>query len=93
MSINRVEKSTGQFTVSIRRYTGGKLRITADVEDGGSIMVSAENTEGDNVVTGAKVTKSGVDMAIDQAIPANTKRLVVTLRLDRATDYAVGFGK
>jgi hypothetical protein len=74
-------------------YPGGKLRLTADIEEGGSVTISAEDTEGTNVVTEVTITKSGVDIPVEATIPGSTKELVITIRVDRATVYAVGFGK
>ena len=83
----------GNLVLKQLRYPGGELRLTADIRKGGSVTVSAEDASGNNVISGVKIAKGGVDIPVNASIPRDVKELAITLRLDGATVYAVGFGE
>jgi hypothetical protein len=82
---------TGTLQLKPLPYTGGKVRITADIAPGGFVAISAEDKDGNNLIGSSRIEKGGTDIEVETNIPEQTRELAIRLRLQNATVYSLGF--
>ncbi|MCB1098095.1 MAG: hypothetical protein KDN22_21165 [Verrucomicrobiae bacterium] len=85
------EGQTGTLQLKPLPYHGSKVRLTADIAPGGFVAVSAEDKDGNNLISSTRIEVGGADVELETTIPKGTKDLAISLRLQNATVYSIGF--